>query len=324
MKIRRLSSFIVLFWTLAPLSAYDGTGHETVGTLAEQQLSGTRALREVRSLLLPGENLATAATWADRIKAPVESLEPEDRAYVEAHPDHGTYHYCDVPFQQGEYRLGMPGTRKDDIVQILKISIEILRTPADAKNNPLNIDKRTALRLVAHLVGDLHQPLHVGCSYVSNENEYVDPCVGPQGQDDAGGNYFHIARPKGMRLHAYWDVVTVRSAIERLAPEPEADFPAALATAYPPQDSWKPMGPIETWPKQWADDILKSAPATFDGVKPRDRFTVAPTERDPKEHFEWVVSLPEGYRERSRDTVERELAKAGYRLAFLLKAIWPE
>jgi hypothetical protein len=42
------------------------------------------------------------------------------------------------------------------------------------------------------------------------------------------------------------------------------------------------------------------------------------------EHFEWIVTLSPTYPEHSRDIVEVELSKAGYRLGVLLKAIWPD
>ncbi|GAA5484245.1 S1/P1 nuclease [Haloferula sargassicola] len=318
MKLRALAAFLFL---AVPLTAYDDLGHETVGAIAERELEGTRALAEARALLAEGETLATAATWADRIKAPVETLDPEGAAYVEAHPQHGTYHYCDVPFQQGAYRLGMAGTRPDDIIQTLKIAIEVLRTPANQRGNPLGIDKRTALRLVAHLVGDLHQPLHVGCSYVSGENEFVDPIAGRQGQDDAGGNDFHLGDREGMRLHAYWDVIAVAKAGEHLGTD---DLPGALMKRSPVQAAWNPSGPIETWPEQWADDTLAFSPKCFAGIELHERFLIPATERRPEEHYEWVVTLPDGYEARARDIVELELPKAGYRLALLLKAIWPD
>jgi hypothetical protein len=65
--------------------------------------------------------------------------------------------------------------------------MQVLKSP-DA---PLN-EKRTALRFVAHLVGDIHQPLHAGFA------------------EDRGGNSVDV-RFNGRKenLHSLWDTALV-------------------------------------------------------------------------------------------------------------------
>src|SRR5262245_21370848 len=46
--------------------AFAGTGHMTVGTIADRLLDGTNAAKQVRAIL--GSNLRTASVWADCAK----------------------------------------------------------------------------------------------------------------------------------------------------------------------------------------------------------------------------------------------------------------
>lgn len=302
-------------------SGYGNAGHQAIGTVAERHLEGSRALKEVRALLKEGEGLDRAATWPDRAKLPDKYLSAEMKEFVANNPEHHHYHYCDVPFQQSSYRHDGFGADKHDIVHTLEHCIRVLQSPGDKADNPLKIRKRVALMLVAHLVGDLHQPLHVGCSHVDSDDRFVDPSDGSrQGQADAGANYFHLKTRSGMTLHGYWDTQTVKGARDHLGVE---DFPGALMKAWPVRPEWDARGDVGTWPAQWATESLLRSRDCFDGLVPRDRFFV-PKDEKHDDHFEWVVTLPAPYPVKSRDTVEEELAKAGYRLAAVLKSVWPD
>ncbi len=297
---------------------YGNAGHQAIGTIAEHYLANTRAGREVKNLLKPGEGLDRAATWADRAKLPEKYLTDEMKGFVTSNPEHHSYHFCDVPFQEKAYHEGITGSNSHDIVHTLRICIQVLQSPETSPENPLKINKRVALMLIAHYIGDLHQPLHVGCSYVDEENHFVDPEKGAKGQADAGANYFRFT--KTTTLHGYWDTQTVKLARDHAAKE---DFPTYLVAHFPPMPGWDAKGPLGTWPEQWANDTLGLAKQCFEGIKLSNR-TLVPKDDKNEEHFEWKVALTPGYAEKSRDIVELELAKSGYRLAALLKAIWPE
>ncbi len=299
---------------------YGNAGHQAIGTIAAGYLEGTRAGTEVRALLKKEEGLDRAATWPDRAKLPEKYLTAEMKDFVTNNPEHHSYHYCDVPFQEKAYREGITGTNKNDIVHTLRACIEVLQKPEDDSANPLKINKRVALMLVAHLVGDLHQPLHVGCSYIDEKDQFVNPETGAKGQPDAGANYLHIKTRSGSPLHGYWDTQTVKAARDQAGSE---DFPAFITRNSPPKPEWDAKGPATTWPEQWANDTLGLSKLCFEGLVPSDRFLV-PKDEKHEEHFEWVVALPADYTIRSRDIVDVELSKAGYRLAALLKAIWPD
>jgi len=316
----KLLSLFLSFVSIGGASAYGPAGHQAVGTIAERHLEGTRAIKEVRALLKSDEGLDKAATWADRAKFPDKYLTTEMKDFVANNPDHHVFHYCDIPFQQKAYRDGLTGTNKKDLVNTLELCIQILQSPEDKSENPLKISKRVALMLIAHYIGDLHQPLHVGCSYIDDKDQFVDPETGAKGLPDAGGNYLRIKTRSGTPLHGFWDTPSVKLARDHLGTD---DFPGAVMKAFPVKPEWNASGPLSTWTRQWANETLGISKSCFDGLTPRDRFLVPKNEKHD-EHFEWIVTLPADYQTRSRDIVEQELSKAGYRLAALLKAIWPE
>lgn len=319
--IKRLLLHVGLTLMLAVSSlGYGNAGHEAVGNLAARYLMGTRAEKEIIALLNPNEGMDRAATWADRAKFPDKYLTHEMKEYVANNPDHHSYHYCDIPFQERAYHEGITGTNDKDIIHSIQICIQVLSAPNDNKDNVFKINKRIALLLLIHFIGDLHQPLHVGCSYVDDMDQFVNPETGGKGQPDAGANNFRIKTPSGTSLHGYWDSLTVKAARNQADGENFTDF---LIKKNPPKADWKATGPIKTWPVKWTNDSLTISKKCFEGIVPRDRFFVPKSEKY-KEHVEWIVTLPTDYAVRSRDIVEIELSKAGYRLAELLKAIWPE
>ncbi len=298
--------------------AYGNAGHQAVGTIAEHYLEGTRAGQEVRTLLKPGEGLDRAATWADRSKLPDKYLSAEMKEFVANNPEHHSYHYCDIPFQEKAYREGITGTNPHDIVHILRLCIQVLQSPEAAPENPLKLNKRTALMLISHYIGDLHQPLHVGCSYLDEQSQFVNPEAGAKGQADAGANYYHLTASS--TLHGYWDTQTVKHARDHAKSE---DFTTYLIAHFPSKPEWNGTGPVGTWPEQWATETLGLAKQCFEDIKVGDR-SLVPKDDKHEEHFEWKVTLAPAYAEKSRDIVELELTKAGYRLAAVFKAIWPE
>src|SRR6267154_5547312 len=95
--------------------------------------------------------------------------------FVSANPNHHEYHYTDVPFEKDTYQAGTVGTTDHDVVQILKQCIAVLKGSTGANVNPHNFTKRQALLLMAHFIGDIHQPLHVGTAYIDADDAFVVP-----------------------------------------------------------------------------------------------------------------------------------------------------
>src|SRR5476649_2774261 len=156
--------------------AWGNDGHRAVGAIADQLLKGSAAQLEISKLLLPGESLEKIANWPDCVKGTYCGPQtPEMLDYVAANPKHSEYHYTDIPFQNAHYHDHDVGSADDDIVQTLKQAISVLQGKDDASSNPHHFTKRQALLLIAHLAGDIQQPLHVGASYIGASGGFVVP-----------------------------------------------------------------------------------------------------------------------------------------------------
>ncbi|WP_400073991.1 S1/P1 nuclease [Zobellia russellii] len=167
--MRKIVFFLFLITTLS--NANDGewskTGHRTVGEVAQHHLS--KKTRKALKKLLNGESLAYVSTFADDIKA--------DRAYKEF----SAWHYVNIP-QGKKYEDIEPSEHGDLIVGIHKC-IEIIKDDNSKKE-----DKVFYLKMLVHLIGDLHQPMHVG--------RY----------EDKGGNGIQLQWfNTGTNLHRVWD-----------------------------------------------------------------------------------------------------------------------
>lgn len=117
------------------------TGHRTVGHIADGMLS-KRAQKNVKRVL-GHETLAEVSTWMDEVRS--------DRDYDYAQ----TWHYTTIP--DGEtYETAEKQENGDVIWAIEKIITELKAGNLSAE------DEATNLKFLVHLVGDIHQPLHVG------------------------------------------------------------------------------------------------------------------------------------------------------------------
>ena len=155
----------------SPAFAWGKTGHRVVAALADAQLSGlTRA--HVKELL-GVETLDEAATWPDEMRsAPGQFWQKTSTPW----------HYVTL---NGVIYDHAPS--EGDALEALNKYTATLKDP-----NASLADKQLALRFVVHIVGDLHQPLHVG------------KCC------DKGGNDVKVKWfGRDMNLHSVWDSALV-------------------------------------------------------------------------------------------------------------------
>jgi hypothetical protein len=278
---------------------------------------------------LLGASLSDAAIWMDCAKGICHRpLSADEQTFVDNNPQHKTFHYTDVPIQQSQYKLGTAGTRSDDGVQVAKQAINILRGRAP-NQGPAVLDRKSALWVLAHLVGDLHQPLHVGAIYYDeNCEEVVDPNVVGAGQPNFGigstvastdgGN--DLLLPNGKSFHvSYWDDGTVVGAMRLAGVRRNAiqDF-ATFIVAHPPA-AWQMEGEPETWPEQWATEIMPLANAALSRIEIGDPTHADSEERGPR--CKWPVTLNRTYSSWANQQALTQLGKAGFRLAALVRTL---
>jgi hypothetical protein len=303
---------LFLATTTAGLGAFGDAGHRIVGRIAELHLRNSRALGELGKILKPNETLADAAVWPDVIKNPL--YEDDDTALFRLnHPAHDTYHYANLPFQAPRYEPSVTGARPTDIVQTARECIRVLRGTSRV------FTRREALRVLAHLVGDVHQPLHTGNAFVSASTplEFVVP-KGPAGwRSTLGGNTLVYGPEHRFNLHSYWDSHAVNISMGQ---DDIAGYATRLFNQVPVAPGWRTGGDAETWPEQWATESLALARdahrnlALLEYIGPDDQKRFA---------HRWTVRQPAGYDDFAKSRVPAQLAAAGYRLAATLQAIWP-
>jgi S1/P1 Nuclease len=340
MTILRLRSIVLLaiVFFAATAHAWGPDGHHTVGALADRLIVGTDAEAHVKNLL-NGLALEQAAVWADCAKG----VDPrKDFAYTSAgkYPEcalfetpegeaemsdfvrrndtncqrvpgdescHKEYHYTDEAIQSEHYRLGDVGTRDFDIVAAITATIAVLKgEPAPA---PFDIkDKREALLLLDHYVGDVHQPLHVGAVYLDAHGAVVDPSQGSfdRATSTQGGNGIttnHVAASgRAENLHSRWDAVP-----ESMRSSHIDDAWLAQARAVPPT-----RGPMAGWSTAWADGTLARA-----------REALKDLAFGPQTNGLRAVNLDGRYDDSMMSVKKQQLTEAGARLAQTLQTIWP-
>jgi hypothetical protein len=153
-----------------PALAWGQLGHRVIGEIAEQRISGkTRA--EI-ALILADEDIAEASTWADEQRS-----NPAPFWQQEA----GPYHYVTVP--DGKNYAEVEAPAGGDAVTALTGFAATVRSPTSTRD-----EKALALRFIIHIVGDVHQPLHVGNGL------------------DRGGNDVKVRWfGRDSNLHSLWD-----------------------------------------------------------------------------------------------------------------------
>lgn len=158
-------SFVALSFTNA--FGWGQTGHRVIGEIAEEHL--TKKAQKNIEKLLGGESLAVVSTWMDEIRS--------DHRYDHTHD----WHWTTIP-DGGTYAEAEKNPDGDLIEAIGRMKATLQSDTADREN------KIKALKMLVHLVGDLHQPLHVGNG------------------EDRGGNSVKVKWfYESSNLHRVWD-----------------------------------------------------------------------------------------------------------------------
>lgn len=117
---------------------------------------------------------------------------------------HNTYHFDDVAIQRDHFDRNFQGTNEHDIIAAINAAVAVLLDRPSPP--PFKVaTKAEALFLLAHLLGDLHQPLHVGAVYLNMQGQQVDPdvthTIDPT-TETIGGN---VIFDDNKNFHAAWD-----------------------------------------------------------------------------------------------------------------------
>jgi hypothetical protein len=161
-----IASLILLQFAFSSL-AWGPTGHRATGWVAEKYLN-KKAKKEL-NLILQGQSLAIASTWMDEIRA--------DSTYDYA----SDWHW--VTILENDTYDASEKNPNGDIIQTIERIVVALKSKKLGRREELE-----SIKMLIHLVGDIHQPLHVG------------------GGADRGGNDVKIKWFRNdSNLHRVWD-----------------------------------------------------------------------------------------------------------------------
>jgi hypothetical protein len=337
-----MKKFVILFILIAmPASSfgYGYRGHAMVGAIADLRLSIDKPTQDKVAKLLDGISLAQAATIADSIKswdicvdrttmdvavAGGARINKELRTFVKTNrcdskPSHHEFHYVDVPVAGDEmYMSGTVGRSDYDIVHMIAYCMQVLSGDIPQKNQ-LAITKSVAVILLAHYLGDIHQPLHVGAEYFDDKGNPVEPSDTIKWHGDQGGNKLVLflldkGKPKEIGgLHSYWDTMVVDEAFGD-----KGDAKLALDLAQNEPEDWELTGDPISIARHMADDIMPLAREAhrrleYSKIKSGGKGDIdsgRATER---------AGLDASYAAWSQSVVKAEIQKGGWRLAAVLK-----
>lgn len=180
-------------------SAWGQKGHDVTAYIAEQHL--TPVTRAAVDSIFDGRSLVYWTNWLDNA-----SHQPDLR-YTK------TWHYRNV--DEGVRYEEAPADPAGDAVTALKSRIEIL-----SDSTSTDADRALALKILVHVMGDLHMPLHMGHA------------------TDLGGNRIKVEFfDRDTNLHSVWDsslpdaghkwsYTEWQQQIDRLKPDQEAAITA--------------------------------------------------------------------------------------------------
>ncbi len=161
--------FILALVVSQPAYSFGDLGHKMVAAIAWQKLT-PYAKQNVERILGVGEKrFIKASVWADHIKS--------DERFNYLKP----LHYVNMPKQATVYN------RKQDCKKD-KCAVQAIHTFSDVLVSGKSKDKQLALRMLIHILADLHQPLHAGL------------------REDRGGNWYEVKyQDTNLSLHKFWD-----------------------------------------------------------------------------------------------------------------------
>jgi len=275
-RVRVVAVAALVLLLPSPALAWGKTGHRVVAAIADTQLSGL-ARAHVREILGQGESLDEAANWPDEMRS-----DPAQFWQKTSTP----WHYVTVNGITYDH-----APSEGDALEALNHFKRVLQDP---KANLA--DKQLALRFVIHIVGDLHQPLHVG------------KCC------DRGGNDVKVTWfGKPTNLHAVWDSALVddeQLSFSELAAKLERHISDKQLIA------WWDINPRD-WISESAEYRDSLYPTAADMPKPKKGEKV-------KKGQPVLPDLSYSYVYRFTPLMEQRLSQAGVRLAAYLNWVFAE
>ncbi len=326
MKTKALLVLSIYLIAARPNSAHawGDLGHQIVGAVAEARIQPET--KDFVRGILGIEPLGVAANWPDHVR--------DDARFGSHESDFAPLHFSEVP--TGFSFETRPVKYSKDAYSALVGASRILSQSSGITSE----EKIIALRYLIHIVGDIHQPLHVGNGF------------------DRGGNECQIKTKQKAKpgvFHSFWDTALVLNLGESYKNDPQAKVPkyypqfiAAMKVQagskfnadklkFSTQDDASFASDVSTKLISWLDDSAKLRETIYpddlngnpQAYKMRaycrwysDQFKSVLGDTSAKKIKDSEAQLlPTDYVSKNIPLVETQLIKGGIHLASLLDAI---
>ena len=179
-RITFLFACIITIYSSMPAFAWGPKGHDIVAAIAEQNL--TKKTKKALDKILEGKSIVYYSSWMDNIQNSPNWKNGYDKTK--------TWHYANV--DKGLTYETMEKNKKGDVLTGLEFLVNELTVNFDNLSDSL---KQDYVKMVVHMVGDMHCPMHAGRS------------------TDRGGNGKKVKWfGQKTNLHSVWDSKMIDSA----------------------------------------------------------------------------------------------------------------
>ena len=327
------------------VAAWGQQGHQIVAEIALWRLEQLKAKNALKNffgilklkpespMLRQPKDIDSAAVWPDAVRGTKDYSFADDLHFVsiglDKNVDKDRYNASKQCKPSNKVPEGIC------VVGALEHYKKILSNPGSSNKARLE-----ALSFIVHFMGDLHQPLH------TSEDTNFTNYMGKKG--DRGGNYrfiFYLGEAafndadeesclgdpdvcterfeddiSNRKLHAAWDkymIVTEmkkpsRSSVKKYALDLEKSLPQNPSD---PAFAVIEAGSLASWAEE-AHDLAEKNAYLLKGPKSK----TSPADGDPYDFY----LLDSAYRDRNIKLIDRQLIRAGIRLAAFLKQIYPD
>ena len=257
----------LLFVSMLPATAWGPKGHDVVAAIAEQHLT-CKAKRQI-SKLLDGKSIVYYSSWMDNIQ---NSPYWEDGYYKTK-----TWHYANV--DKGLTYETMQKNENGDVVTALTMLTDEMLDNYKHLTDSMKVDY---LKMIVHMVGDLHCPMHAGRL------------------SDLGGNRMKVKWfRQDTNLHSVWDSKMIDSArkwsytewCDQLDRKDRKYRKEVMSGTY----------------EDWFTETVEAASDIYEYVESMDQAS-------PNLSYQFVYDFS--------PLLEERLLHAGYRLAYVLNEIF--
>lgn len=280
--VQRLKIYLCAFFLCLSSIAYGWgpMGHSAVAMIAAEHL--TPAAQRHVAYILHGHSMAEVSSWPDHLRG---NKAPAARKTL-------PWHYATFP-EAHHYQLP-DSLNRGDVYTAMRMCQHMLQQ--GLVGNASADEQYWALTFLIHLVGDAHQPLHVGNG------------------TDLGANRCFVkwfGRKRLVSLHQVWDSLLLKKLYK--TPQQLVDHIDQQALAH--EERWEQVDMM-----QWLEESREAHDHVYPGPQqaPWQRPYCQVQYHVPTE----VPHLTRAYVDAHRALIERRIDQAGVRLAALLNKLY--